>query len=160
GGAARPVDAARRRRRRLRPPGDADVGARPDDPLPASHGGPRRGRGGQRRGRAPQRPPPPPAPPEGKPEHAGPHPTTHPRPDPTPGRDGAPATLGERVRSLRLQAGGDARPRGSWLAWCVAGIGLALAGLFAYYAYRVAPTKAGDDQKNAASAAGDGNVVL
>src|SRR5579883_2808315 len=49
-------------------------------------------------------------------------------------------SLSDRVRSLRLQAGGaGARPRSTWLPWGLTVIALALAAVFGWRAYRLSP---------------------
>ncbi len=49
-------------------------------------------------------------------------------------------SLTDRVRSLRLQAGGPgARPRSTWLPWGLTVIALALAAVFGWRAYRLSP---------------------
>jgi HlyD family secretion protein len=48
-------------------------------------------------------------------------------------------TLSERVRSLRLGAGGHARPRSAWLPWGLTLIALATAALFGWRTYRLSP---------------------
>jgi len=64
------------------------------------------------------------------------------------------ASLSDRVRSLRLHAGGaTARPRGAWLPWGLTVIALGLAALFGWRAYRITPVEA--DAAPQATTSGD-----
>jgi HlyD family secretion protein len=91
------------------------------------------------------------------------------RPEAPSGRNG-PASLSDRVRSLRLQdrpAGGS---RGGALPWALSAILLLTTAAFGYYAYRVTPAAPGPDAPadkggtgaapSAGSVASSGEVVL
>jgi multidrug efflux pump subunit AcrA (membrane-fusion protein) len=90
---------------------------------------------------------------------------------PTANPNGQP-TLSDRVRALRLKAGGSAAsPRTSWLPWGLTVIALATAGVFAWRAYRVTPSDAsssvagttgnpGSGQPSDSSTSSTGEVAL
>jgi multidrug resistance efflux pump len=87
-----------------------------------------------------------------------PHASTAARPSSQPETNGNGAvngqkSLSERVRSLRLQGGGSAKPRSAWLPWGLTGIAFAMAILFAWRAYRLSPSDvaAASDSSSAAS---------
>jgi multidrug resistance efflux pump len=76
-------------------------------------------------------------------------------------QEGTAPTLRDRVRSLRLKDGEAAPSNRSWLPWSITVVALSVTALFAYYAYRVAPTKvAPKEDPSTASASAAGDVVL
>lgn len=93
-----------------------------------------------------------------------PHASTAARPSSQPETNGNGAvngqkSLSERVRSLRLQGGGSAKPRSAWLPWGLTGIAFAMMILFAWRAYRLSPTEVAAASEGSSAASSDSKPV-
>src|SRR5579885_432390 len=93
-----------------------------------------------------------------------PHASTTARPSSQPETNGNGAangqkSLSERVRSLRLQGGGSAKPRSAWLPWGLTAIAFATAIVFGWRAYRIAPTDVTAASESGSAASSDSKPV-